>query len=49
MTTKKRDEFYSGLMVEAFDKITTEAVYKQRATKIIKLINKYNPKAKILL
>lgn len=49
MTTKKRDEFYSGLMVEAFDKITTEAVYKQRAKKIVKLIKKYNPKAKMLL
>src|SRR3989344_5738885 len=49
MTTKKRDEFYSGLMVEAFDKITTEAVYKQRATKIVKLIKRYNPKAKTLL
>ena len=49
MTTKKRDEFYSGLMVEAFDKITTEAVYKQRATKIVKLIKKHNPKAKTLL
>lgn len=44
-----RDEFYSGLMVEAFDKITTETVYKQRAAKIIRLIKKYNPKAKLLL
>lgn len=49
MTTKKRDEFYSGLMVNAFDKITTEAIYKERATKIVKLIKKHNPKAKILL
>ena len=49
MTTKKRDEFYSGLLVEAFDKITTEAVYKQRATKIVKIIKKHNPKAKIIL
>jgi len=49
MTTKKKDEFYSGLMVEAFDKITTEAVYKKRATKVVKLIKKYNPKAKTLL
>jgi ubiquinone/menaquinone biosynthesis C-methylase UbiE len=49
MATKKRDEFYSGLMVEAFDKITTEAVYKERSTKIVKLIKKHNPKAKILL
>ncbi len=48
-TAKKREEFYSGLMVEAFDNITTEAIYNQRATKIIKLIKKYNPKAKTLL
>mgnify|MGYP001579609494 CR=1 FL=1 len=46
MTTKKRDEFYSGLMVNAFDKITTEAIYKERATKIVKLIKKHNPKGK---
>jgi len=46
---KTKDEFYSGLMVEAFDKITTKRVYKQRATKVIKLIKRYAPKARSLL
>lgn len=50
MTSKKNvDEFYSGLMVDVFDKITTENVYKQRAKEIIALIKKYNLRAKNLL
>ncbi len=46
---KDKEEFYSGLMVDVFDKITPEKVYKQRATEVIKLIKSYNPKAKTLL
>lgn len=46
---KGKDEFYSGLMVDVFDRITTEAVYKQRAAEVIALIKQYTPKAKTLL
>lgn len=46
---KTKDEFYSGLMVEVFDNIMDESVYKQRAGKIINLIKKYNPESKTLL
>jgi ubiquinone/menaquinone biosynthesis C-methylase UbiE len=48
-SNKGVDEFYSGLMVDVFDKITTEEVYKERAREIIKLIKKYNSKSKNLL
>ncbi|MBI4918520.1 class I SAM-dependent methyltransferase [archaeon] len=44
-----KEEFYSGLMVDVFDKITTESVYEKRATEVITRIEKYNPKAKTLL
>ncbi|MEK6962859.1 MAG: class I SAM-dependent methyltransferase [Nanoarchaeota archaeon] len=43
------EEFYSGLMVDVFDKIATEVVYEQRASEVIKLVKQHNPKAKILL
>lgn len=46
---KTKDEFYSGLMVDVFDNITSQEIYKQRATEVIKLIKSYNPKAKTLL
>lgn len=47
--TKKQEEFYSGLMVDVFDNICSEEIYKQRAAEIIKLIKLYNSKAKTLL
>src|SRR3989344_2912415 len=46
---QKKDEFYSGLMVDVFDNITSEEVYKQRAIQVIEIIKLYNPKAKTLL
>lgn len=46
---KSKDEFYSGLMVDVFDRITTEAVYKQRAAEVIARIKQHNQNARTLL
>lgn len=44
-----KDEFYSGLMVDVFDKIITEEVYKKRVNEVIKFIKLYNSKARTIL